>query len=72
MVSMVETSEAFRKAMDYYSNHAQAASQILRLAELEPRTLATMHGSSFRGDGAGQLRALAGSLAAQVRDERSG
>ena len=29
------------------------------LAELEPRTLALMHGSSFRGDGAAQLLALA-------------
>ena len=28
-----------------------------RLAELEPTTLALMHGSSFRGDGATQLRA---------------
>ncbi len=30
-----------------------------RLAELEPRTLATMHGSSFNGDCGAQLRALA-------------
>ena len=30
-----------------------------RLAALAPTTLAIMHGSSFRGDGAGQLRALA-------------
>jgi flavorubredoxin len=29
------------------------------LAELEPTTLAIMHGSSFRGDGAAQLHALA-------------
>jgi flavorubredoxin len=29
------------------------------LAELAPTTLATMHGSSYRGDGAGQLRSLA-------------
>lgn len=32
------------------------------LAALEPRTLATMHGSSYRGDGAATLRALAGIL----------
>jgi flavorubredoxin len=31
-----------------------------RLAELEPTTLAIMHGSSFRGDGARALRDLAG------------
>ena len=30
-----------------------------RLAALEPRTLATMHGSIFRGDGASALRELA-------------
>lgn len=29
-----------------------------RLANLEPKTLATMHGSSFRGDGAGAIRGL--------------
>ena len=31
-----------------------------RLAALEPRTLAVMHGSSFRGDGGRALRGLAG------------
>ncbi|OHV36610.1 MULTISPECIES: MBL fold metallo-hydrolase [Pseudofrankia] len=30
-----------------------------RLADLEPTTLALMHGSSFRGDGGAELRALA-------------
>ena len=30
-----------------------------RLAELEPETLAVMHGPSFRGDGGSALRALA-------------
>ncbi len=33
-----------------------------RLAALEPRTLAIMHGSSFRGDGAKALRELAAGL----------
>ncbi len=44
---------------------------IRRLAELAPETLAVMHGSSFRGDGAGALRGLAAMyeerLAAQKR-----
>jgi flavorubredoxin len=35
-----------------------------RLASLEPTTLAVMHGSSFRGDGATQLRSLAAGMAA--------
>ena len=32
---------------------------LAQLAELDPTTLAVMHGSSFTGDGAGQLRGLA-------------
>jgi hypothetical protein len=30
------------------------------LADLEPRTLATMHGAAYQGDGARALRDLAG------------
>ncbi len=37
-----------------------------RLADLEPTTLALMHGSSFTGDGAGALRQLAVQLDARV------
>jgi flavorubredoxin len=37
-----------------------------RLADLEPTTLALMHGPSFRGDGAAQLRALADMYAERV------
>jgi len=37
----------------------QTAPTIHRLADLEPSTLATMHGSSFAGDGGSVLRALA-------------
>jgi flavorubredoxin len=33
-----------------------------KLAQLEPRTLAVMHGSSFRGDAAQALRDLAGAM----------
>jgi flavorubredoxin len=32
---------------------------LAQLADLNPTTLAVMHGSSYSGDGAGQLRALA-------------
>ena len=39
-----------------------------RLAELEPTTLAVMHGSSFRGDGATQLRSLAAGYAAAAAE----
>jgi flavorubredoxin len=52
-------SEEFRASMDYYA-HAPDTAQILeRLAREQPTTLAVMHGSAFRGDGAALLRALA-------------
>jgi flavorubredoxin len=35
------------------------APSIRKLADLKPKTLAVMHGSSYRGDGAAALRALA-------------
>jgi flavorubredoxin len=38
-----------------------------QLAQLNPTTLAVMHGSSFAGDGAAQLRGLADGYAAMVR-----
>ncbi|MGH3781556.1 MAG: hypothetical protein ACRDRO_13265 [Pseudonocardiaceae bacterium] len=41
---------------------------IRRLAELEPTTLALMHGSSFTGDCAGALRRLADGYDARLRD----
>jgi len=37
----------------------QTAPTLRRLAELEPATLALMHGASYRGDGGAALRALA-------------
>lgn len=40
------------------------APTLSQLAELNPTTLAIMHGSSYAGDGAAQLRALAGGYAA--------
>ena len=39
-----------------------------RLADLEPTTLAVMHGSSYRGDGGTQLRALAAGYAALLAE----
>jgi glyoxylase-like metal-dependent hydrolase (beta-lactamase superfamily II) len=44
---------------DYYLPYTTRTSgQIERLAQLEPEWCATMHGSSFHGDGAGALRAM--------------
>lgn len=60
---ILEPSEAFRGPMDYYSHAPQTAKIIERLALERPATLAVMHGSAFRGDGAALLRALAERLA---------
>jgi len=56
---ILEPSEAFRAPMDYFA-HAHATTRILeRLARERPTTLACMHGSAYRGDGAALLLALA-------------
>lgn len=57
-----EPSEAMRQAFPYAP--VRDASRLLdRLAALEPRVLACMHGSSFRGDGGTLLRKLGAVLA---------
>lgn len=55
-------SEAFRQAMDYFAHAPQTADTLQRLAEEAPTTLACMHGSAWRGDGAALLRELAATL----------
>jgi hypothetical protein len=45
--------------MDYYSHTQNARAMLERLASAEPTTLACMHGSTWKGDGAKLLRALA-------------
>ena len=55
-------SEAGRARMDYYSHTKNARSMIERLAAAKPTTMACMHGSAWRGDGAALLRALADAL----------
>lgn len=56
-------SEAFRAQMDYFSHSVNAPTLIEKLARLEPRTLACMHGSAWSGDGAAMLRNLGQALA---------
>jgi hypothetical protein len=51
----------FSSAYDYYAHAPHTAST---LAREQPRTLACMHGSAWRGDGAALLRSLSKSLAA--------
>lgn len=57
-------SESFRREMDYFSHTKHARSLLERLASTNPTTLACMHGSAWRGDGAKLLRALADALSA--------
>jgi len=55
-------SEGFRQQMDYFSHTRDARAMLDRLAATTPSTLACMHGSAWRGDGASLLRALADSF----------
>jgi flavorubredoxin len=52
-------SENFRKPMDYFAHAPQTRSILERLAIERPTTLACMHGSAYRGDGAALLKSLA-------------
>ena len=55
-------SEMMRAPMDYFAHAPHTRATLERLAALEPRTLACMHGSSYSGEGSALLRALADSL----------
>ena len=48
--------------MDYYSHTRNADAMLERLAAATPTTLACMHGSTWKGDGAKLLRALGDAL----------
>lgn len=56
-------SEALRHELEYFSHGRDTAALIEKLAQLEPTTLACMHGSAWSGDGAGLLRSLGRALA---------
>jgi flavorubredoxin len=55
-------SEAFRAPMDYYAHAPNTSAVLERLAREQPATLACMHGSAWRGDGARLLRELSAAL----------
>jgi hypothetical protein len=56
---ILEPSEAFRGAMDYFSHTSQARALLEKLASTAQTTLPCMLDSAWRGDGAGLLRTLA-------------
>ena len=62
--SILGPSEDMRATMDYFAHGANTRPVLERLAALEPRTLACMHGSAYRGDGGALLRKLIGKLGA--------
>ncbi len=62
---ILDPSEAFRTSLDYFSHSIHAQHLLEKLAQEAPTTLACMHGSAWRGDGAMLLRALGARLAQQ-------
>jgi flavorubredoxin len=61
-------SEAMRQSMpDYFAAGPNTSDTLARLAAFEPKTLACMHGSSFRGNGGALLRELSRAVSPTVR-----
>ena len=60
---ILDSSEAMRGAMDYFSQTRQVHELTEKLAIHSPRVLACMHGAAWQGDGAALLRQLAVRLA---------
>ena len=60
---ILDSSEAMRSALDYFSQTRQVHELMEKLAATSPRVLACMHGASWTGDGGALLRQLAGRLA---------
>ena len=56
-------SEDMRRQMDYFSHGKDTAAILEKLAQTQPTTLAVMHGTAWRGDGAALLRELSRTLA---------
>jgi len=59
---VLESSEALRSEMDYFSHTRNAPSMIERLAATNPALLACMHGAAWQGEGADLLRSLGARL----------
>jgi flavorubredoxin len=57
--SVVDAAVAAEEMFQAMSGGPTLAPTLHRLADLEPTTLALMHGSSFTGDGAGELHGFA-------------
>lgn len=64
-------SEAFRRQMDYFSHTKNAGEMLETLAAAAPTTLACMHGSAWRGDGAALLRELSAAVCGKTAGVRA-
>lgn len=60
---ILDSSEAMRGALDYFSQTREVQELTEKLAVLSPQVLACMHGAAWQGDGAALLRQLAVRLA---------
>ena len=60
---ILDSSEAMRSALDYFSQTRDVQELTEKLAIHSPRVLACMHGAAWKGDGATLLRQLAVRLA---------
>ncbi len=66
---MTEASLTAEEIFHFTSLGPNVGPTVLRLAAMQPTTLATMHGPSYQGDGGAQLTALASGYARFVADE---
>jgi len=57
--------------MDYFAHSPDTTAILERLAREQPTTLACMHGSAWRGEGAQLLRQLAARLQEEEKAGRS-
>lgn len=64
---IVDPAMAAEDLFKYTSLGPSTAPNVRTLADLKPKLLATMHGSSFRGDGSAALRGLADRYDARLR-----
>jgi flavorubredoxin len=64
---IVDSAMAAEDLFKYTSLGPSTAPNVRKLADLNPIMLATMHGSSFRGDGSAALRGLADRYEARLR-----
>ena len=67
---IVGPSIAAEDLFGYSSLAPRTPATVEALADLQPRTLALMHGSSFAGDGEAALRALAGAYDSRIQAAR--